>query len=408
MSKDKSLLAYRYSALDETGKTVSGVESAVSSGAVHIALLERGLQPLEVEAKQSILKFEITKKRVPRQDIMNFTRQLAVFMKAGIPIMEALEVIVEETQNKMLKTVIFQLIDSLRAGDTFATAAAAHPEAFPNFYVGILESAELTGNLDSVLNQLAEYIERDQKARSKITAALIYPAVVACMSVVTVLVLAVFVLPRFTVFFKSLHAKLPLVTRIMMAGSGFIIHWWYVEAALIIIIIVGFTATRRSDNGRARLDALMLKLPVVGDLTQTAILERVCRILSSMLKAGVDLPRSMAVTADSANNAVYHRALSAVREAMMEGQGLAGPIARTGLFPGAARQMFRVGEETGTLDQQLDVAAEYYNRELETKLDRATALFEPAIIIFMGVVVGFVAVALISAMYGIYNQVKVG
>jgi type IV pilus assembly protein PilC len=193
-----------------------------------------------------------------------------------------------------------------------------------------------------------------------------------------------------------------------MAGSGFLIHWWYAEALLVIIVVGGYIAMRRSDNGKAQLDRFILKLPVVGDLTQTAILERVCRILSSMLKAGVDLPRSMAVTADSANNAVYHRALDSVREAMMEGQGLAGPIARTGLFPGAARQMFRVGEETGTLDQQLEVAAEYYNRELETKLERATALFEPAIIIFMGVVVGFVAVALISAMYGIYNQVKVG
>ena len=408
MSRDKTLTSYRYSALDEAGKKVSGTEAAASTGAAHLALIERGLQPLEVSAKNSILKFEITKKMVPRQDVMNFTRQLAVFMKAGIPIMEALEVIVEETQSKLLRKVILELIDSLRAGDTFATAAAAHPEAFPNFYVGILESAELTGNLDQVLNQLADYIERDQKARSKITAALIYPAVVACMSVVTVLVLTVFVLPRFTVFFKSLHAKLPFITLMMMDASSFILHWWYAELAFLIIIVVGYTAMRRSDRGRAQLDGLLLKLPVVGQLTQTAILERVCRILSSMLKAGVDLPRSMAVTADSANNAVYHKALEGVREAMMEGQGLAGPIARTGLFPGAARQMFRVGEETGTLDQQLDVAAEYYNRELETKLERATALFEPAIIIFMGVVVGFVAVALISAMYGIYNQVKVG
>jgi type IV pilus assembly protein PilC len=408
MSRDKTLTSYRYSALDEAGKKVSGTEAAASTGAAHLALIERGLQPLEVSAKNSILKFEITKKMVPRQDVMNFTRQLAVFMKAGIPIMEALEVIVEETQSKLLRKVIFELIDSLRAGDTFATAASAHPEAFPNFYVGILESAELTGNLDEVLNQLADYIERDQKARSKITAALIYPAVVAGMSVVTVLVLTVFVLPRFTVFFKSLNAKLPFITVMMMDASSFMLHWWYAELAFVIIIVVGYTAMRRSDRGRAQLDGLLLKLPVVGQLTQTAILERVCRILSSMLKAGVDLPRSMAVTADSANNAVYHKALEGVREAMMEGQGLAGPIARTGLFPGAARQMFRVGEETGTLDQQLDVAAEYYNRELETKLERATALFEPAIIIFMGVVVGFVAVALISAMYGIYNQVHVG
>jgi len=406
--KDLSLQAYKYTALDANGKKVSGTETATSSGAAHVALLERGLQPLEVATRTSLLKFEITKKKVPRPDVMNFTRQLAVFMKAGIPIMEALEVIVEETQNKLLRNIIREVVDSLRAGDTFATAAAQHPEAFPNFYVGILESAELTGNLDQVLNQLADYIERDTKARSKITAALIYPAVVACMSVVTVLVLVVFVLPRFTVFFKSLHAKLPLVTIMMIDSSSFVLHWWYAELAVVIILVVGFISMRRSPKGHAMMDAWMLKLPVIGDLTQTAILERTCRILSSMLKAGVDLPRSMAVTADSANNAVYHDALEEVREAMMEGQGLAGPIARSGLFPGAARQMFRVGEETGTLDQQLDVAAEYYNRELETKLDRATALFEPAIIIFMGVIVGFVAVALISAMYGIYNQVKVG
>ncbi len=399
---------FRYKAIDQNGKQVSGTEMAASTGAAHVALLARGLQPLEVSSSRSLLKFEITKKRVPRQDVMNFTRQLAVFMKAGIPIMEALEVILEETQNKMMQKVLTEMVDSLRAGDTFATAASIHPEAFPNFYVGILESAELTGNLDTVLNQLADYMDRDAKARSKVTAALIYPSVVAAMSVVTVLVLAVFVMPRFQVFFASLHAKLPLVTRLLLNSTSFVANYWYAEIALVVIVVGGFIAMRRSEGGRAWLDKLMLKLPVIGDLTETAIIERVCRVLASMLRAGVDLPRSMAVTADSANNSVYRKALEGVREAMMQGQGLAEPIALTNLFPAAARQMFRVGEETGTLDQQLEVAAAYYNRELETKLERATALFEPAIIIFMGVVVGFVAVALISAMYGIYNQVKVG
>jgi type IV pilus assembly protein PilC len=399
---------YSYKALDSSGKTVSGTEVASSTGAAHIALVEKGFQPLEVNEAKSILKFEITKKKVPKKDVMNFSRQLAVFMKAGIPIMEALEVITEETLNKILKKILGEMVESLRAGDTFASAASAHPEAFPNYYVGILESAELTGNLDKVLNQLADYIDRDTKARAKITAALIYPAVVACMSIVTVGVLALFVLPRFVVFFKSFGAKLPLPTRLMMSASGFITKWWYVILAVMIISIVSYILARRSPKGREKLDGIFLKLPVVGDLTQTAILERVCRILSSLLVAGVDLPRSMAVTAESSNNLVYQKALENIRIEMMEGQGLAGPIARTGLFPGAAQQMFRVGEETGTLDQQLEVAAEYYGRELETKVDRATALFEPAIIIFMGVIVGFVAVALISAMYGIYSQVKVG
>jgi type IV pilus assembly protein PilC len=228
------------------------------------------------------------------------------------------------------------------------------------------------------------------------------------MSVVVVVVLSVFVLPRFVTFFKSLNAKLPLVTRMLLNTSSFVSKWWYVEVAIIVLIVGGFIAMRRSVKGKAQLDAILLKLPVLGDLTQVAIMERTARILSSMLRAGVDLPRSMAVTAESANNAVYRNAFEKIREEMMEGEGLADPIARSGLFPAAARQMYRVGEETGTLDQQLEVAATYYGRELETKLERATALFEPAIIILMGVVVGFVAVALISAMYGIYNQVKVG
>jgi type IV pilus assembly protein PilC len=407
MSPDATLIKYKYTALDDNGKKVSGTETAASSGAAHLALMKRGYQPLDVVEKKSLLKMEITKKRVPKKDVMHFSRQLAVFMRAGIPIMEALEVIVEETQEKLMRGVLLDMVERLRNGDTFASAAAAHPEAFPNYYIGMLESAELTGSLDTVLSQLADYIDRDNKAKGQLTSALIYPSVVLVMSIVTVVVLAVFVLPRFVVFFNSLHAKLPLPTRMLLAASSFVSTWWW--AILLIFVIAAGTliGMRRSDKGKAILDSLILRLPVIGDLVQTAILERICRILSSMIKAGVDLPRSMTVTADSANNSVYHNGLEHIREEMMEGHGLAGPLARTGLFPGAAQQMFRVGEETGTLDQQLETAAQYYSRELEVKVERFTAMFEPAVIIFMGVVVGFVAVALVTAMYGIYNQVKV-
>lgn len=397
---------FHYTALDDSGRKVSGVEEAESSGAAHLALLERGFQPIEVVERKSVLKFEITKKRVPRKDVGYFSRQLAVFMRAGIPIMEALEVIVEETSQKMMRAVIESMIEDLRAGDTFAGAAAAHPEAFPSYYVGILESAEMTGNLDSALNQLAEYIERDSEARSKFISAMIYPGIVLCMSVVVVVVLAVFVLPRFVTFFKSLNAKLPLPTRMLLDCSAFFSQYYWAVLILLFGIVGGFITMRRLPKGRAKLDALSLKIPVLGDLLRAAILERVCRVLSSMIQAGVDLPRSLTVTADSTNNAVYHDAIEHIRELMMEGKGLAEPLAETGLFPAAARQMFRVGEETGTLDQQLTVAATYYSRELDEKIKRFTSLFEPAVIIFMGVVVGFVAVALISAMYGIYRQVK--
>ncbi len=406
MSKNATMSKFRFSALDASGAQVTGVETAMSAGAAHLALTQRGFQPLEVTERRSISKLEITKKKVPRKEIMHFSRQMGVFMKAGIPIMEALEVIETETTDKLMKKVIVEMIVDLRAGDTFAAAARSHPEAFPNFYVGILESAELTGNLDSVLNQLADYIERDVEARSTLTSALIYPAVVAFMSVGVVIVLATFVMPRFVVFFNSLHAKLPLPTRMLLSASSAFSTYWYFILGVAIALIVGFVTLRRSSGGRAILDGLLLKLPVLGLLVQAAVLERICRVLSSMLRAGVDLPQAMTVTADASNNAVYRNGLNTIREQMMQGQGLADPLAQTGLFPGAARQMFRVGEETGTLDIQLETAATYYHRELEVRVKHFTSLFEPAVIIFMGIVVGFVAVALISAMYGIYSQVK--
>src|SRR5580704_8499176 len=240
MKTDSTMLKFRYSAIDASGAQVSGVEAAASSGAAHLSLLQRGFQPLEVSEKKSILSLEITKKKVPRKEIMHFSRQMGVFMKAGIPIMEALEVIEQETTEKLMKKVLHEMIDDLRAGDTFAAAAASHPEAFPSFYVGILESAELTGNLDTVLNQLADYIERDVEARSTLTSALIYPGVVAAMSVGVVIVLATFVMPRFVVFFHSLHAKLPLPTRMLLSGSSFVSHYWYALLAAFILLAVGF------------------------------------------------------------------------------------------------------------------------------------------------------------------------
>jgi type IV pilus assembly protein PilC len=402
-----TLEMYRYNALDEEGKKVRGKEKARSMSAAHLMLVERGLQSIDVKEQKSILKFEITKKTVSRKDIMHFSRQLSVFIEAGVPIMEALEVISEESTDKLLKQALVDMIGELQSGDTFASAAASHPEAFPRYYVAVLESAELTGTLDKVLLELAKYLETDIEARSAVTTALVYPAVVCVMAIVTVVVLAAFVLPKFRTFFASLNAKLPLPTRMLLAASGFFSKWWWAIGAVIVLSIIGIVSLRRSTKGRAWLDAVLLKVPVVGGLIQAAIVERVCRVLASLVTAGVDLPRAMAVTAEASNNAVYNQGMNHIREQMMEGNGLADPLAETGLFPAAARQMFRVGEETGTLDKQLTTAAVFYHRELEIKIKHFTSLFEPAIIIFMGLIVGFVAVALVSAMYGIYNQVKV-
>jgi type IV pilus assembly protein PilC len=397
---------FDYTFVNADGKTKSGVVDAVSSTAAAIDLAERGRPPLTLVETKSILKFEITKKKVGKKHLMHFSRQLAVFVKAGVPILEALEVINEEITDKAFHQVVEKMVEALEAGDTFSGAANAHPDAFPPFYLGILASAELTGNLDNVLNQLSDYIERDSEAKGKLKAAMVYPGVILAMSIVTVLVMAVFVLPRFRTFFASLHAKLPLPTRMLLGMTGIITTYWYVVALVLVGGPITLGVMRRSKEGKAKIDAFVLKVPVLGDLIAHSMLERVFRVLGSMLRAGVALPEAMTVTADATNNAVWRRGLTTARDQMLEGEGLSAPLARTGLFPGAARQMFRVGEETGTLDDQLAIAATYYNRELDYKVQRFTAMFEPMVIIFMGVVVGFVAVALVTAMYGIYSQVK--
>jgi type IV pilus assembly protein PilC len=298
------------------------------------------------------------------------------------------------------------MIVRLEGGATFAGAAAAHPEAFPRFYLSILRSAEVTGNLDTVLEQLAEYMERDLDARHKVTSALVYPAVVMAMSLVTVIVLTVYVLPKFQRFFESLDAKLPLATRVLLDTSHFFQHWWLALILIAVAVFVLSALTVRTQTGRDTRDRVLLRVPGFGDVLRHAILERFCRILSAMVQAGVSLDVALSVTAEATNNFVYRARLAEAREAMIRGEGLAEPLARTGLFPGSARQMIRVGESTGTLDQQLQIAAEYFDRELDHKIKRFTNLFEPAVIITMGVVVGFVAIAMVSAMYGIYNQVQ--
>lgn len=354
-------------------------------------------------AKKSIWQFELTAKKVPRKDLMHFSRQLAVFIKAGIPILDSLEAILEEMGNKTFRAVIEDILLELRGGSTFAQAASTHPEVFPDYYLGILTSAELTGRLDTVLVQLSDYIERDVEARQKIKSALTYPAVIAVMSVVVVIILVGVVLPKFEVFFANLNAKLPLPTRILLSSGHFLTVNWYFFVGGIAVVILALVLTLKSEPGKHFRDRMLLRLPIVGDLTQHVLLERFCRILSSMMQAGVALPDAIAVTSAATTNIVYQRGLAVVRESMMRGEGLAGPLIDSGLFPASAKQMFRVGESTGTLDDQLEIAAGYFAKELDYKVTRFTNLFEPAVILAMGLVVGFVAVAMVSAMYGIFR-----
>jgi type IV pilus assembly protein PilC len=398
---------FAYTAVAPDGRAAKGIEKADTRSAVEFALYERELRDIQVVEKKSFLQAEISGPRVKKDDLMHLSRQLAAFVHAGLPILDAVHTIAEETENSSVRRAMHDIEDGLRAGDRFSDCLDRHPKIFPPFYRGIVRSAELTGELDAVLRRLAIYIERDLEARRKVQSATIYPAVILVMSIVTVVVLATFVLPKFKVFFKSLDAKLPLPTRMLLAVTDFLTAWWWALLIGLAALILAVIITLRTEAGRYGKDRLLLAIPVVGTTIQYALVERFCRVLGSMVNAGVALPEALRVATEALRNRVYTRSLNGVNEAMLEGQGIAGPLAKTALFPATAVQMLRVGEQTGTLDNQLEVTAEYYETELDYKIKKLTALFEPAVIIVMGLLVGFVAIALVSAMYGVFGQVKI-
>ncbi|MDO8364221.1 MAG: type II secretion system F family protein [Actinomycetota bacterium] len=397
---------FAYAAIDANGSSVEGVTKADTIGQARAHLLDQQLYPVKIEEKRGALQFEISQSKVKKKELMHFTRQLAVFVKAGIPITEAMEVIGDETTDVALQRTISNMVEDLRNGGTLSGSAAKHPEAFPTYYIGILGSAELTGKLDDTLENLATYLERELETRSKVISALSYPGVVMVLAVFTVAVLAGYVLPKFKPLFEELDADLPFATRALLFVADLFTVMWYIPFSLFAGFVGWIMWMMKTEKGKEFKDKLVLKLPVISGIVEYSILERFCRILGAMVRAGVPLPDAIRTTTEATNNTVFRVRLEEAQTEMMEGGGFAAPLARTELFPGAARQMFKVGEETGTLDKQLEVASIYFDRELESRIKRFTAMFEPLMIVAVGVIVGFVAVALVQAMYGVLNGVK--
>jgi type IV pilus assembly protein PilC len=397
---------FAYAAIDAQGIPVEGVTKADTIGAARSILVGQNLFPTKIEERRGMLEFELTAEKVKKKELMHFTRQLAVFVKAGIPLTDALLTIGDESEDVALRRALGKIIDELRNGGLLSVAADNHPEVFPEYYVGILQAAELTGKLDESLEALAGYLEREIDTRAKVVSALSYPMVVMVMAFGTVLVLAGYVLPQFKPLFEELGADLPLPTRMMLFVSRFFTDLWFVTVAFFVLQIAVLLFFVKTEKGKLLRDRLVLKVPIISGIVDYAILERFCRILGAMVRAGVPLPEGLKTTTDATSNSVYKERLEVARAHMLEGKGFSQPLIDTELFPGAAKQMFKVGEETGTLDEQLHVASIYFDRELESRIKKFTTMFEPIMIVFVGVIVGFVAIALVSAMYGVLGGIK--
>jgi type IV pilus assembly protein PilC len=395
---------FRYTAVAADGTKVKDELDALSENLARDELLVRNLEVAKIKrARKSLFSVELTKQRVKRAEIMNFSRQMAAFVAAGIPLTDGLKVIAKGSTNRHWQEVLGEASEAITQGTQFSDALARNAELFPPYYLGIIKAAEMTGRLDLALVQVSNYLERDLETRSRINQALAYPLVVLGMAAVTVSVLAVWVLPKFATFFSGLGAKLPLTTRLLIGFANFTQHFWWVYALMFAALGGLLYWLLKSERGRRVRNRATLRIPLVKVIVLYSVVERITRILGAMSRAGVALPDAMAAAIKGANNSVFEKGLQGAKVRMLEGEGLAGPIGDTGLFPEAAIQMMRVGENTGTLDIQLENASDYYSKELEYKLKKLTTLFEPAVIVVMGLVVGFVAIALVQAMYGIYS-----
>ncbi len=343
---------------------------------------------------------------ISKIELAMFSRQLATFIAAGVPITQALAVIAEETRSKPLRRAMRQVLEDLGEGLSVAESFSRYPKIFSPLYVNMVRAAELTGNLDQVLRRLDEHLTREDQVSKKIKNALSYPIVVLIMAAISVTVLVTFVLPRFQTLFAEFKAELPATTQLLLAIAEFTSTQRVPLILGFVGLIAGYVLSQRFERGRYVKDVIMLRIPVLGALARYAAVARFARTLSTMLAAGVPVARSFDIVMASTSNRAIQRRLAPVKERLMSGEGFAGPLAEARVFPPMVVQMVRVGEETGSLEKFLGETADYYETELEFRLNGAIALLEPALMLGVGGITGFVAISLVSAIYSLTSSLR--
>ncbi len=401
--------SYRYRAYAQDGRRLGGTIEAAGISAAEQVLWQQGLKIVGLAAappRKTMADYFPTLYHVSRADMILFTRQLATFVGAGIPMSRALATMAEEMSSPLFRRVILGILDDLQRGQNLSEALSRHPTVFPSLYVDLVRVAELTGNLEGILKQLAAYLRRDMNTLRRVRSAMVYPAVILVLAAGVVIILVFFALPAFTRIFAEFNVPLPLPTRILIGIVDFLRAWSLVIGSALTALALAVAVALRTEPGRYARDGLSLRVPVLGPIVASAILDRFARTLAMVLKAGIPLGRTFDAVIAGTGNRVFQRGLGTVKEQMTGGEGFSGPLSRTRLFPPMLTQMIRVGEETGTLDTYLDQAAEFYEEELDYRIRQMTSLIEPVLTVAVGLVVGFIAVSLISAMYGLVGALK--
>ena len=331
------------------------------------------------------------------KDLIVFTRQFGTMINAGLPLVQCLEILSTQSENKVLRETIGEVKTQVEAGSTFSDALRRHPKVFDDLYVNLVHAGEVGGLLDTILTRLAIYIEKAAKLKGAIKSAMIYPAAIGGVAVIVITVLMIFVIPIFAKMFLDLSGgkvALPGPTQIVINVSNFFVSYWYVLFGGFVGIIVGIKKYRATVRGRMVIDRLLLKVPVVGDLIRKSSVAKFTRTLGTLLSSGVPLLDGLTICAKTSGNKVVEETLINARVSISGGKTIADPLAASGVFPKMVTHMIAVGESTGALDAMLGKIADFYEEEVDQAVASLTALLEPAMMVFLGIVIGFIVIAM--------------
>lgn len=343
---------------------------------------------------------------ISRTELLLFSRQMATFLRAGVPILDGIRVVREQSDSRLFRRTLDDVAGRLEEGEPLSVAMSRHPRVFSELYVDMVVAAEASGEIDAILDQLARHLERGESTSRKIRQAMLYPGLVVGLALVVVFILITFVLPSFARLFADFNAELPLPTRILLGLGAFGERYGLVAGGVVLGGVAAAWLSRDTGPVRRARHRIILRLPIVGRLVRLGIASRFARMLGILLRAGVPVTHALEVAMAGTGNDVYRRGLVPVREALLAGEPLSGPLARTGLFGPLLLQMVKVGEETGTLDRYLDDAAEFMDEDLEYRTRQMVTLIEPAMIVGVALMVGFVALSVVTPMYGILSQIR--
>ena len=404
--EESGMESFSYKAVSAAGKDVKGSVEAESREEAARKIKEQGLVPVSI-GKQGALDKDVNipifkGKKIPARDMSVFCRQFASILKAGVSVINALEMLAEQTENKKLKEAIVNTQSNVEKGESLSDSMRQN-DAFPSILIDMVRAGEASGSLENSLTRMAIQFEKDAKLNGIVKKAMMYPIVLICVMIGVVIVMLTFVIPSFMTMFEDLDSELPVTTRAILAMSNSLKNYWYIYIIVVVGAVVGIQMYKRTDNGKHNLDKLKLKIPVFGLLQTKSACASFARTMSTLLQAGMPMIDALEISASTMKNVLFYDGLQKVKNGVSLGLPLSNQLKSTGLFPAMVVHMVGIGEETGNVEEMLTNSATYYEEEVEVQTQTLTSLMEPIIIVLMAFVVVLLIMAIYQPMIQLYN-----